>query len=265
VTSTTLSRSLRYAESEVIAYRRTWRGTVITSFVNPVFFLAAMGAGLGTLVDDGTGQALSISYLTFVASGLMAANAMQNGAGDGSFPVMAGVLWRKNFHGTVTTPLGPADIMWGRLIWGMGRLLFVLVVFAIIAVLFGALEIGPALTAIPPALLTGIAFTTAISAWTLTQKDGRSLSTLFRFLIVPLFLFSGTFFPISQLPDWLEPVAYATPLFHGVELVRKFALPGVDESIITSIPGWVHFGYLLVMAAVGMYWSIRLLDKRIRL
>ena len=265
MTSTTLSRSLRYAESEVIAYRRTWRGTVITSFVNPVFFLAAMGAGLGTLVDDGTGQALSISYLTFVASGLMAANAMQNGAGDGSFPVMAGVLWRKNFHGTVTTPLGPADIMWGRLIWGMGRLLFVLVVFAIIAVLFGALEIGPALTAIPPALLTGIAFTTAISAWTLTQKDGRSLSTLFRFLIVPLFLFSGTFFPISQLPDWLEPVAYATPLFHGVELVRKFALPGVDESIITSIPGWVHFGYLLVMAAVGMYWSIRLLDKRIRL
>jgi lipooligosaccharide transport system permease protein len=265
VTSTTLSRSLRYAESEVIAYRRTWRGTVITSFVNPVFFLAAMGAGLGTLVDDGTGQALSISYLTFVASGLMAANAMQNGAADGSFPVMAGVLWRKNFHGTVTTPLGPADIMWGRLIWGVGRLLFVLVVFAVIAVLFGALEIGPALTAIPPALLTGVAFTTAISAWTLTQKDGRSLSTLFRFLIVPLFLFSGTFFPISQLPDWLEPVAYATPLFHGVELVRKFALPGVDESIITSIPGWVHFGYLLVMAAVGMYWSIRLLDKRIRL
>lgn len=264
MTSTTLSRSLRYAESEVIAYRRTWRGTVITSFVNPVFFLAAMGAGLGTLVDDGSGRTLSISYLTFVASGLMAANAMQNGAGDGSFPVMAGILWRKNFHGTVTTPLGPGDIMWGRLIWGVGRLLFVLLVFAIIAVLFGALEIGPALAAIPPAVLTGVAFTTAISAWTLTQKDGRSLSTLFRFLIVPLFLFSGTFFPISQLPDWLEPVAYATPLFHGVELVRKFALPGVDASIITSIPGWVHFGYLLVMAALGMYWSIRLLDKRIR-
>jgi len=131
-------------------------------------------------------------------------------------------------------------------------------------VLFGALEIGPALAAIPPAVLTGVAFTTAISAWTLTQKDGRSLSTLFRFLIVPLFLFSGTFFPISQLPDWLEPVAYATPLFHGVELVRKFALPGVDESIITSIPSWVHFAYLLVMAGVGLYWSIRLLDKRIR-
>lgn len=262
--SSTLSRSMRYAESEVIAYRRTWRGTVITSFVNPVFFLAAMGAGLGTLVDDGSGQPLSISYLAFVASGLMAANAMQNGAGDGSFPVMAGIIWRKNFHGTITTPLGPADIIWGRLIWGVGRLAFVLLVFAIIAVLFGALEIGPALAAIPPAVLTGVAFTTAITAWTLTQKDGRSLSTLFRFLIVPLFLFSGTFFPISQLPDWLEPVAYFTPLFHGVELVRKIALPGVDASIITDLPAMVHVGYLTVMAVAGLYLSIRLLDKRIR-
>jgi len=262
--TTTLGRSLRYAESEVIAYRRTWRGTVITSFVNPVFFLAAMGAGLGTLVDDGSGNPLPIPYITFVASGLMAANAMQNGAGDGSFPVMAGIIWRKNFHGTITTPLGPADIIWGRLIWGVGRLVFVLFVFAIIAVLFGALEIGPALAAIPPGVLTGVAFTTAITAWTLTQKDGRSLSTLFRFLIVPLFLFSGTFFPISQLPDWLEPVAYFTPLFHGVELVRKFALPGVDASIITSIPTWAHFTYLVVMAIAGVYLSIRLLDKRIR-
>ncbi|HEY7825145.1 MAG TPA: ABC transporter permease, partial [Acidimicrobiia bacterium] len=240
----TLTRALRYAESEIIAYRRTWRGTVITSFVNPVFFLAAMGAGLGSLVDDGSGQQLSIPYLAFVASGLMAANAMQNGASDGAFPVMEGVLWRKNFHGTITTPLGPADIIWGRLIWGVGRLLFVLLVFIIIAVLFGALEFGPALSAIPPALLTGIAFTTAITAWTLTQKDGRSLSTLFRFLIVPLFLFSGTFFPISQLPDWMEPVAYATPLFHGVELVRKIALPEVDGLIVTGIPSWAHLGYL---------------------
>lgn len=258
----TLNRALRYAESEIIAYRRTWRGTVITSFVNPVFFLAAMGVGLGSLVDAGSGRQLSIPFLTFVASGLMAANAMQNGASDGAFPVMAGVLWRKNFHGTITTPLGPADIIWGRLIWGVGRLLFVLLVFIVIAVLFGALEFGPALAAIPPAVLTGIAFTTAITAWTLTQKDGRSLSTLFRFLIVPLFLFSGTFFPISQLPDWIEPVAYATPLFHGVELVRKIALPGIDE--ITAIPLWIHLGYLLVMAAAGVYLSIRFLDRRIR-
>lgn len=259
----TLSRSLRFAESEVIAYRRTWRGTVITSFVNPVLFLAAMGAGLGSLVDDGASE-LGISYLAFVATGLLAASAMQNGAGDGSFPVMAGILWRKNFHGTITTPIGPSEIIYGRLIWGLARLTFVLLVFAVIAFLFGAIELGPALLAIPPAVLTGLAFTTCITAWTLTQEDGRSLSTLFRFIIVPLFLFSGTFFPISQLPDYIEPVAYATPLFHGVELVRKIALPGVDGNIVTTLPLWAHIAYLLVMLAVGLYLAIRFLDRRIR-
>jgi lipooligosaccharide transport system permease protein len=260
---TTLSRSLRYAESEVIAYRRTWRGTVISSFVNPVLFLAAMGAGLGALVDEGSGD-LAIPYLAFVASGLMAATAMQNGAGDGSFPVMAGILWRKNFHGTITTPLGPEDIIWGRLLWGLARLTFVLLVFAVVAVLFGAMDLLPALAAIPPSVLTGIAFTAAITAWTLTREDGRSLSTLFRFIIVPLFLFSGTFFPISQLPDVIEPIAYVTPLFHGVEAVRKIALPGVDETIVTSLPLWAHIAYLLVMAGVGIYLSVRFLDRRIR-
>lgn len=263
MTATTFRRSLRYAESEVIAYRRTWRGTVITSFVNPVFFLAAMGAAMGQLVDRGPG--LPIPYVTFVASGLIAANAMQIGAGDGAFPVMAGLKWRKNFHGTITTPLGAEDIILGRLIWAVGRLLFVLLVFAVIAVLFGALDLGPALLAVGPGVLTGIAFTTAITAWTLNQEDDRSLSSLFRFGIVPLFLFSGTFFPITQLPDWLEPLAYITPLFHGVELARKLALPDVGAPVVTALSGWIHFGYLVVMAGVGVYFSIRSLDRRLRL
>jgi lipooligosaccharide transport system permease protein len=143
-------------------------------------------------------------------------------------------------------------------------LLFVLVVFAIIAVLFGALEIGPALLAVAPGVLTGVAFTTAITAWTLNQEDDRSLSSLFRFGIVPLFLFSGTFFPISQLPNWLEPVAYITPLFHGVELVRRLALPGVGSPVVTGMPAWIHLAYLLAMAALGIYFSIRSLEKRLR-
>jgi lipooligosaccharide transport system permease protein len=120
------------------------------------------------------------------------------------------------------------------------------------------------LAAIPPSILTGVAFTVCITAWTLTQEDGRNLSTLFRFLIIPLFLFSGTFFPISQLPGFLQPVAFVTPLFHGVEAVRKIALPDVDSTIVTSLPLWVHLGYLVVMAVVGAYLSIQFLDKRIR-
>jgi len=259
----TLTRPLRVVESELIAYRRTWRGTVISSFVNPVLFLAAMGVGLGSLVDA-TDNGLAIPYLAFVATGLMAATAMQAGAGDGSWPVMAGVKWRKEFHGAITTPIGPADIVVGRFYWGVIRLTFMLGVFAVIAVLFGALEIGPALLAVPPAVVTGLAFQTVITAFTVTREDETSLSTLFRFGIIPLFLFSGTFFPISQLPDVLQWIAYATPLFHGVELVRKIALPEVDTSAVTALSVWIHVAYLVTMTGLGVVFASRFLSRRLR-
>lgn len=258
-----LTRPMRVVESELLAYRRTWRGTVISSFVNPVLFLSAMGVTLGTLVDDSAND-LAVPYLAFVATGLMAATAMQGGAGDGSFPVMAGIKWRKEFHGTITTPLDPTDIVVGRFYWGAIRLTFILSVFAVIAMLFGALEVGPALLAVPPGILTGLAFQTTVTAFTVTREDDISLSTLFRFGIIPLFLFSGTFFPISQLPEFLQRVAYATPLFHGVELVRKIALPEVDSSVVTSLPIWVHVAYLLVMTAIGLVLASRFLERRLK-
>jgi lipooligosaccharide transport system permease protein len=131
-------------------------------------------------------------------------------------------------------------------------------------VLFGALEIGHALLAVPPGVLTGLAFQTTVTAFTVTREDEISLSTLFRFGIIPLFLFSGTFFPISQLPEILERLAYATPLFHGVELVRKIALPDVDSSVVTSLPIWVHLSYLLVMTGAGLVLASRFLERRLK-
>ncbi|MEX1091706.1 MAG: ABC transporter permease [Acidimicrobiia bacterium] len=260
---TALRGPIRVVESELLGYKRTWRGTAISSFVNPFLFLTAMGFGLGSLVDSGEGD-LSISYLTFVATGLMAASAMQNGASDGAFPVMAGIKWRKSFEGAIATPISPADIVVGRFLWSIVRLTFVLVVFGIIATLLGAMEFVSAMKAVPPAVLTGLAFSTSVTAFTITREDDTSLSTMFRFGIIPLFLFSGTFFPISQLPDYLQPIAYVTPLFHGVELVRKVALPGVDSTVVTSIPVWVHIAYLVVLTAVSLYLASRWLDKRLR-
>ena len=260
---TVLRYPIRFVESQLIGYRRTWRGTVISSFVSPVLFLSAMGLGLGSLVDKGSDN-LQISYLAFVATGLMAASAMQSGSGDGMWPVMAGIKWRKNFHGAITTPLNPADIVVGRTIWATMRLTFVLGVFATIAVLFGALELGPAFLAVPPAVLTGVAFSSALTAFTITRESDEAMANTFRFVILPMFLFSGTFFPISQLPDFLQRIAYATPLFHGVELVRKIALPEIDESVITTIPIAVHFGYLLVMLVLGVFLAARFLGRRLR-
>jgi len=113
-------------------------------------------------------------------------------------------------------------------------------------------------------VLTGLAFQATVTAFTVTRENEMSLSTLFRFGIIPLFLFSGTFFPISQLPDQLQLVAYFTPLFHGVELVRKVALPGADTSIVTSLPAWVSVVYLVAMAAAGIVLGSRWLDRRLK-
>jgi lipooligosaccharide transport system permease protein len=260
---TTISRALRVTQSELIGYRRTWRGTVISSIVNPVLYLAAMGAGLGVLVDSSPAD-LGVTYLAFVATGMMAASGMQAGASEGSFPVMAGFKWRKNYFATIATPLGPDDIVYGKVVWAAIRFTFILSVFALIATGFGALDLGSALLAVLPGVLTGLAFMSCVMAWTVTRDNELSLSSLFRFGIVPLFLFSGTFFPISQLPGFLQPIAYATPLFHGVELVRKIALPDSGTEIVTSMPMWIHVTYLVVMLALGVYLSVRFLERRLR-
>lgn len=247
------SRALLVVEANARWYRKTWRGSVISTFLSPILYLLAMGVGLGALVDESQGGAgLGISYLAFVAPGLLAATAMQTGAGDGAFPVMAGMKWRKNYYATVSTPVRSVDLVAGHLGWVAIRLSFVLVVYAAAIWAFGALPPGRALLAIAPALLTGIAFASATTAYAATLENDSGLSNLFRFGIVPLFLFSGTFFPISQLPDWLEPVAYATPLWHGVSLCRSLAL-GLDP----PIPAWASVAYLTAMVAIGAGLSVR--------
>jgi len=260
---TTITRSLRVAEAEAIGYRRTWRGTVISSFVTPLLYLGAMGAGLGALVDSG-GSDLGVPYLPYVATGMIAATAMQSATGDATWPVMAGIRHRKTFFATIATPISPAEVVYGKLLWGALRLAFILLVFGLIGVALNALELGPALLAVPPGVLTGIAFLSCIIAYTVTREDEQALSSLFRFAIIPLFLFSGTFFPISQLPGFLQPLAHATPLFHGVELVRKIALPGAGPEVLTSTPIWVHVAYLVVMALIGTLLAARFLDRRLR-
>jgi len=251
--------ALRVVEYGARVYRRTWRGSVISTFLNPVLYLLAMGVGLGKLVDAGSGGSdLAIPYLTFLAPGLLAATAMQTAAGDASFPVMAGIKWRKTFHATLATPLEVRDLVFGHLGWVTIRVTFVSVVYAAIMTAFGATTPLQGLLAVPPAVLTGTAFAAAVTAYTARLKDETGLSTLFRFGIVPLFLFSGTFFPVSQLPDWIEWLAYATPLFHGVSLCRGLAL-----GLAFNVPPMVSIAYLVAFAIAGGWLALRFMRRRL--
>ena len=254
-----IASSLRVLEADARVYRRTWRGSVISTFLNPVLFLLAMGIGLGTLVDEGAGSTtLDLPYLTFLAPGLMAAAAMQAGAGDASYPVMAGLKWRQTYQAALATPLRVNDLVVGHLGWVAIRLTFVTTVFTLVMVVFDATSLPEGLAAVPPAVLTGVAMAAAVMAYTARLKSEQGQAGMFRFVVLPLFLFSGTFFPIEQLPDFLEPLAYITPLFHGVALCRGLAL-GVDHLVHPAL----SVLYLVTLVGVGTWLTIAGFRKRL--
>jgi lipooligosaccharide transport system permease protein len=202
------------------SYRKSWRATVTVAFLNPLFFLFSIGVLLGGIVDEGNANLGGLSYLEFVAPGLLAATAMQIGTNEGSFPVMAGLKWTKTYHAVVATPVRVTELFLGFFGWVALRILVAAVIFTAVAAAVGAFRSPWALLAPFAALGCGLAFAAPIAATASAVENSSVLTAIFRFGILPLFLFSGTFFPISQLPAALEWVARVTPLWHGVTLCR---------------------------------------------
>ena len=190
----------RVFEYRLLDYRRTYRSSIFNSFVGPALFLAAMGVGLGTYVNDSAALG-GVSYLAFLAPGLLAATAMQTASFESTFPIMGGLVWNRVYHAMYATPIRPKDIALGNLAWIAFRVLLVSTVFVLVTALFGAAASPLIVLAIPAAVLTGMAFAGPIAAFSATQRNVEKFNAVFRFGITPLFLFSGTFFPIESAPD----------------------------------------------------------------
>jgi lipooligosaccharide transport system permease protein len=249
---------LRKLEHSLFVYRRIWRGTFFGTLVSPVLYLTAMGVALGSLVPTMTTFG-GVPYIVFLAPGLVAAQAMQTATTESSWPLFAGFKWNKTFEAMIGTPQGVRDIVLGHLYWLVVRLGIVTAVFLVVAFIFGAITSPTAILAWPAAILTGVAFGMCMAAWTASRRTEQSFAFVFRFIITPLFLFSGTFFPISQLPDQIEWVAWLTPLFHGVELTRALAIGhGVDPVLLL-----IHVAVLVGMTAVGTALAFRTFRKRL--
>jgi lipooligosaccharide transport system permease protein len=217
--------ALRVFEHNALAYRRVWRGSVLVSFISPIFFLTAMGIGLGALINRRSGGVGGFPYRDFIAPGLLAATAMQTAAVEMTYPIMAKMVWWKTYDAILATPLEVRDLVLGELAWMTARIGLVCVIFFAVMWVVGATHSPLAPLVIVAGTLTGLSFTAPILAFTATQRGvGNGFAALTRFVVTPLFLFGGTFFPIDRLPAVLEAVAWLTPLAHGVALCRGLAL-----------------------------------------
>ena len=255
-----LPGALRVLERNALVYRRIWRGTLFSSFLQPTLFLLAMGAGLGTLVDTG-GAALpqDVPFLHFLAPGLLAAACMQTASFESSFPVINKMTVGRNYDALITTPLEVPSIVVGELAWIGVRLLTVATAFMLVLVAFEVPRTPLAVLAVPAAILTGLAFSAMVTAYAATLETPNGFNAMFRFGITPLFLFSGVFFPITRLPEPLQVVAWATPLVHGVALVRGLTLGAIES------PVWiVHVLYLAGMVVLGVRLAIRTFARKLR-
>jgi lipooligosaccharide transport system permease protein len=239
-------------------YTHTWKGTAYSRVAEPVFFLAAMGVGLGSLVNARhSGRLGGLSYLDFVGPGLVAAAALQTAAFEATWPVLGAIKWHRTYHGMLAGPLSVADLVTGQLAWiGTSVALSAGTYLAVVAA-FGAIHSAMAVLAFPAAVLCGVAFAAPVVAFAATAENDTGFSVLYRFVVVPLFLFSGTFFPITQLPRWMQYVAYATPLWHGVSLTRDLALGAASRDDL------VHVAYLLLLLVVGVAAARRTFANRL--
>ncbi|MGI8627432.1 MAG: ABC transporter permease [Geodermatophilaceae bacterium] len=245
-------------EGKMLNYKSNWKGSVVSSVLEPVLFLAAMGISLGTLVDQGGRLDQGVDYLVFLAPGLLAATAMQTATFESTYPIMGAFKWHKTFEGILSTPVKVRDLVTGHLLFILFRLGTTATVFLAVMGAFGALELPLGLLAFPAAVLTGLAFAAPVAAFAAWVKNDAGFAALIRFGLVPMFLFSGTFFPVDQLPGPLQLLAYATPLWHGVSLTRGLALGDLD--LFVALVNAAYLGGLLV---IGVWLARRQFAKRL--
>jgi lipooligosaccharide transport system permease protein len=241
-------------------YLRTWKASVVSSFLVPLLYIVAMGVLLGGFIKgDPSKLEGATSYLAFVAPGMVAAQAMSTVFGEVTYPVMGMIKWQRIYYSMIASPLTVGDIVFAQLGFIVFRVATVSAVFLAVMSPFGVFSsVWGVVVAFFAQLLIGLAFATPIFALTAAMKDESAFSLVFRLGMIPLFLFSGAFFPITNLSVVMEWFARVTPLWHGVDLTRMLVLGHVDVSMAL-----VHVAYLGVLAAAGWWLAVHNLQKRL--
>jgi lipooligosaccharide transport system permease protein len=249
---------LLVSEREARMFATTLHTVVFTGVVMPLLFLGAMGIGLGGLVDERQGTVDGVEYLVFVAPGILAATTFQMAGGESLWRVMGGIKWNRNFHAAAATALTPGQVYGGYLTWIGSRAIVNATLFVAVAAALGAVPSAWGVLAIPAAALGGLSLAAPLTAYSAGRDSDLSFTLVMRIAIVPMFLFSGTFFPIDQLPDGLQPLARVTPLWHAVELCR-----GATTGSLSLGAAAVHTGFLVACVVAGGWWGVRTFRRKL--
>lgn len=241
-------------ERSFLVNRRSWLA-VVSGFFEPLFYLLALGKGMGALIGAVTGpDGMSMSYAQFVAPALLAASAMNGAVYDATFNIFFKFKYAKLYDAMLATPLGPVDIAIGEIGWALIRGALYAGGFLVVLLGFGVLTSPWALLALPVAVLVSFAFAAVGMAATTFMRSWQDFD-LVQLAIMPMFLFSATFYPLSVYPEPLRWLVECFPLYHAVELMRRLAVGAMNWAMLG------HLAYFLAMIAVGVLVAARRLGS----
>ena len=246
-------------EARVLNMIKWTRIIIFVAIANPILYLLSIGIGVGSLID-GNNRLDGVSYLTFLAPALLASAAIQGMLDEVIFPTFQGFKWVKNFYAMNSTSLTGSDIAGGVFVAALLRTTFTVVIYWIALYFFGALDSPTAWLAIPAAIFAGASFGAFILALVARAKnDDVFMMITGRFVVMPMFLFSGTFYPLDLMPTFLQWIGWISPLWHATDLGR-FLTYGHEISTTTLI---FHLVYMFALLVVGLYFAFRNYTKRL--
>ncbi len=249
-------RALKLVRRNILAYKHYWIA-LITGFFEPIFYLAAVGFGVGQFIDTVPYGNAQVDYPTFLAPGLLATATLNGAVFDGFFSPFFKLNWMKTYEGIITTPMSIPDIAVGEIIWALVRGTIYGTGFLIVILALGLMKSPWAVLALPAVMLSAGALSAGAMVLTGITKQISSLEKVMTLIVIPLFLFSGTFYPLSVYPGYLQPLVQVTPLYHSAALLRALTTGQVGAGTL-----W-HVAYLAAFFAIAGAVAIRLMRKRL--
>ncbi|MEI6306131.1 MAG: ABC transporter permease [Deltaproteobacteria bacterium] len=246
-------RFMRVWQRNLMVYRKTWKISFMPPLLEPLFYLAAFGIGLGSMVGALAYGGILTNYTAFIAPALIAINIMQNAFFENTYASFVRMFYQKTFDAMLATPLTLDEVITGEILWGATKAVIGTALMMLVISLFGLLHYPHALLLLPAAFLGGLAFACAAMVFTAIVPTIETFNLPLFLFITPMFLFSGTFFPLDNLPAWAQLVAKVFPLTHLTELCRALSLGRLSSSsLIAVIYLAVWIAILFPLALTGM-------------